>query len=349
MNEKNQVFPNNFKTFRKKDIPKREKRNDSTEIIPKFELKPKAKDKKYYFRKAPSQKKIDNDYQTYLTTFKIDRSKIPIHLDTNEVTFTDNFLQEISKLTNEDSKLKIETNNNKKIFAFGVDVGQKSITFSGIDLRKPLTNPSPSATIGKKEILDFRDTGELANDIKEAISNDEFEKIGILQIQKYFLQQFRNRQLPDLILNKIARVVRQLQDIDNSENQSSTFSCDDFIFFIGDYTTNKGGNFSGQIINILKKFFDCRIINESYTSTIPCLCPHGLNIYGEITHFMEHAPVKHNGKSYLNWDSLQCSCCKKQANRDVIGSRNIALKGSMILLYNVHIFPTFVEKQNQEL
>jgi len=52
-------------------------------------------------------------------------------------------------------------------------VGQKSITFSGIDLRKPLTNP---ALIGKKEILDFRDTGELANDIKEAISNDEFEK-----------------------------------------------------------------------------------------------------------------------------------------------------------------------------
>jgi len=57
MNEKNQVFPNNFKTFRKKDIPKKRKRNDSTEIIPKFELKPKAKDKKYYFRKAPSQKK----------------------------------------------------------------------------------------------------------------------------------------------------------------------------------------------------------------------------------------------------------------------------------------------------
>jgi len=123
-----------------------------------------------------------------------------------------------------------------------------------------------------------------------------------------------------------------------------------FILFIGNYSSNESGNFAKQIVNIFKSLFESAVIDESYTSTVPALCNHGISLDGEICHHLEHSVTNYRGKSYFNWDSLQCTFCHMQCNRDIAGSRNIAIKGAMLYKYKFHIYPTRKpEKQNNEL
>jgi len=124
------------------------------------------------------------------------------------------------------------------------------------------------------------------------------------------------------------------------KNENSKTNYSEFIVFIGDYTSNKGGNFASQVTNVLKRIFECHIIDEAYTSSIPCLCNHGLNTKGEIENYLQYASINYKDKHYHSWDTLICPCCNVQGNRDTIGSRNIVLKGAMMLLYNVHIYPS---------
>jgi len=232
----------------------------------------------------------------------------------------------------------------KKRYAFGLDIGEESIATSVMDLEMDLENPTAHSAIPKHEVISTRFSGELPSDMKTAIESNDDDKVGELQIKKYQQGEIRDPVLRSILLDKLSRCLRQLQEINPVKNQSQieiTESIyDEVIVFIGNYSSNRGGNFASQVTNVMKTIFECHIIDEAYTSSIPCLCNHGLNTKGEIENYLHHATIHYKKNHYYSWDTLICPECKIQANRDTIGSRNIVLKGAMMHLYNVHIYPS---------
>jgi len=193
----------------------------------------------------------------YYLTFNINPDLIP----TSTSSLKDLLLHLQLLISTDSNRFSyLNPNNDKKYkYALGVDIGENSITISVLDLQMDLENPTPNFVITKHEVIATRYSGELPSEMKTAIEKKDDNKVGELQIQKYEEEQLREPILRNILLDQLARCCRQLQELNqnkvSTENENSKTNYSEFIVFIGDYTSNKGGNFCISSYKCFEKNF----------------------------------------------------------------------------------------------